>query len=101
MSTPATFTLTVNPVNDVPSFTKGADQVISEDAGAQTEVGAPAEQPNRPAARLRGQFLEAFRCCPIPPEGPLDLGCQLVVVHTWASAYSVAARFSRNFSSAR
>jgi CSLREA domain-containing protein len=31
-----TFILTVNPVNDVPSFTKGADQTINEDAGAQT-----------------------------------------------------------------
>ncbi|HEX5709115.1 MAG TPA: Calx-beta domain-containing protein [Pyrinomonadaceae bacterium] len=31
-----TFTLTVNPVNDPPSFTKGADHVTSEDAGAQT-----------------------------------------------------------------
>jgi Calx-beta domain-containing protein/parallel beta helix pectate lyase-like protein len=31
-----TFLLTVNPVNDVPSFTKGADQTVNEDAGAQT-----------------------------------------------------------------
>jgi uncharacterized repeat protein (TIGR01451 family) len=31
-----TFTITVNPVNDVPSFTKGADQTVNEDAGAQT-----------------------------------------------------------------
>ena len=31
-----TFMLTVNPVNDVPSFTKGADQPVNEDAGAQT-----------------------------------------------------------------
>jgi predicted outer membrane repeat protein len=30
-----TFLLTVNPVNDAPSFTKGADQTINEDAGAQ------------------------------------------------------------------
>ena len=31
-----TFVLTVNPVNDVPSFTKGADQMVKNDAGAQT-----------------------------------------------------------------
>jgi len=38
-SAPQTFTITVNAVNDVPSFTKGADQTISEDAGAQTVSG--------------------------------------------------------------
>ncbi len=31
-----TFLLTVNAVNDAPSFTKGADQTVNEDAGAQT-----------------------------------------------------------------
>jgi CSLREA domain-containing protein len=31
-----TFMLTVNPVNDAPSFTKGADQTVNEDSGAQT-----------------------------------------------------------------
>src|SRR5207249_193299 len=31
-----TFTITVTPVNDVPSFTKGANQTVLEDAGAQT-----------------------------------------------------------------
>jgi CSLREA domain-containing protein len=30
------FLLTVNPVNDVPLFSKGADQTVNEDAGAQT-----------------------------------------------------------------
>lgn len=34
-----TFTITVNPVNDAPSFTKGADQAVSEDAGSQTVPG--------------------------------------------------------------
>ncbi|MFA6135503.1 MAG: Ig-like domain-containing protein, partial [Phycisphaerae bacterium] len=34
-----TFTVTVNPVNDAPSFTKGADQTVDEDAGAQTVAG--------------------------------------------------------------
>lgn len=32
-STPATFKITVTPVNDVPTFTKGADQSVNEDAG--------------------------------------------------------------------
>lgn len=31
-----TFTLTVNSSNDAPSFTKGPDQTVNEDAGAQT-----------------------------------------------------------------
>ena len=34
-----TFTITVTAVNDVPSFTKGADQTVLEDAGAQTVAG--------------------------------------------------------------
>src|SRR4029079_16993252 len=32
-------TITVNAVNDAPSFTKGANQTVNEDAGAQTAVG--------------------------------------------------------------
>ena len=35
-SAPQTFTITVNPVNDAPTFTKGANQVVNEDGGAQT-----------------------------------------------------------------
>ncbi|MFS8085237.1 MAG: hypothetical protein ACMG6H_06370, partial [Acidobacteriota bacterium] len=31
-----TFTVTVNSVNDAPTFTKGADQTVNEDAGPQT-----------------------------------------------------------------
>ena len=34
-----TFNITVTPVNDAPSFTKGADQTVLEDAGAQTVTG--------------------------------------------------------------
>ncbi|MCY3018919.1 MAG: Ig-like domain-containing protein, partial [Planctomycetota bacterium] len=34
-----TFTITVNAVNDAPSFTKGADQTVNEDAGAKTVTG--------------------------------------------------------------
>src|SRR5262249_36621783 len=35
-SGPQTFTISVTAVNDPPSFTKGGDQTILEDAGAQT-----------------------------------------------------------------
>jgi hypothetical protein len=35
-SAPQTFTITVNPINDAPSFTKGANQSVNEDAGAQS-----------------------------------------------------------------
>ena len=34
-----TFMITVTAVNDAPSFTKGADQTVAEDAGAQTVTG--------------------------------------------------------------
>ena len=34
--TTQTFTITVNAVNDAPSFVKGADQTVNEDAAAQT-----------------------------------------------------------------
>jgi hypothetical protein len=35
-SPPQTFTITVNPVNDAPSFTKGANQTVLNNAGPQT-----------------------------------------------------------------
>jgi hypothetical protein len=49
--TSKTFIVTVNPVNDVPSFTKGPDQTVNEDAGPQSvsnwataiSAGAPDE----------------------------------------------------------
>src|SRR5204862_337723 len=34
-----TFTITATPVNDAPSFTKGADQNVLENSGAQTVSG--------------------------------------------------------------
>lgn len=34
-----TYSLTVQPVNDPPSFTKGGDQTVNEDSGAQTASG--------------------------------------------------------------
>ena len=41
-SAPHTLTITVNPVNDAPSFTKGADQSVTEDSGAQSVAWATA-----------------------------------------------------------
>ncbi|HEU5491276.1 MAG TPA: Ig-like domain-containing protein, partial [Gaiellaceae bacterium] len=38
-SATATVSLTINPVNDAPGFTKGADQTVDEDAGAQSVAG--------------------------------------------------------------
>ena len=38
-SAPQTFAITVSGVNAAPSFTKGADQTVLEDAGAQTVLG--------------------------------------------------------------
>jgi len=38
-SNPQTSSITVTPVNDAPSFTKGADQTVNEDAGPQTVAG--------------------------------------------------------------
>ncbi len=38
-SNSATVTLTVTPINDAPGFTKGADQTVLEDAGAQSVAG--------------------------------------------------------------
>ncbi|MGZ5049625.1 MAG: DUF4347 domain-containing protein [Methylobacter sp.] len=51
-----TFTITVNPVNDAPSFTKGADQIVNEDAGAQT-VNGWASNLNKGAANESSQTL--------------------------------------------
>ncbi|MDG4596875.1 MAG: tandem-95 repeat protein [Candidatus Contendobacter sp.] len=38
-SAPQNFTITVDPINDAPSFTKGLNQTVLEDAGAQTVNG--------------------------------------------------------------
>lgn len=44
-SPPSVFTITVTGVNDVPSFVKGADQTVLEDAGDQQSIGAPISVP--------------------------------------------------------
>lgn len=38
-SVATTFVITINPVNDAPSFTKGTDMEVNEDASAQTRMG--------------------------------------------------------------
>ena len=38
-SAPQTFVITVTAVNDAPSFTKGANQTVNEDAAAQSVTG--------------------------------------------------------------
>ncbi|OGG44698.1 MAG: hypothetical protein A3F84_28760 [Candidatus Handelsmanbacteria bacterium RIFCSPLOWO2_12_FULL_64_10] len=52
----ATVTVTVNPVNDVPSFTKGADQTALEDAGAQAVSNWATDLSTGPASES-GQAL--------------------------------------------
>lgn len=51
-----TFTITATPVNDPPSFTKGADQIVLEDAGAQTVNGWATAMSKGPADES-GQVL--------------------------------------------
>ncbi len=55
-SNTATITLTVSAVNDEPSFVKGPNQIVNEDAGAQT-VTAWATAINKGAADESGQTL--------------------------------------------
>jgi hypothetical protein len=51
-----TFTITVHPVNDAPTFMRGNDQVIDEDAGAQT-VSVWATDLSTGPANETGQLL--------------------------------------------
>ena len=55
-SAPQTFTITLTPVNDPPSFTTGADQTALEDAGAQT-IPAWASAINPGPANEAGQSV--------------------------------------------
>ena len=51
-----TFTITVNSANDAPSFTKGTDQTVNEDAGSRT-VADWAADINKGASNESGQTL--------------------------------------------
>ncbi|PYR90765.1 MAG: hypothetical protein DMF84_19190 [Acidobacteria bacterium] len=55
-SSTQTFVITVKPVNDAPSFVKGADQTVLEDAGAQTVPGWATAMSAGPASEA-GQTL--------------------------------------------
>ena len=54
-SAPQSFVITVTAVNDAPSFTKGADETVLEDAGPQTvnPCGRPRSRPARPTRAAR------------------------------------------------
>lgn len=55
----ASVTVTVSPVNDVPSFTKGQDQSVREDAGPQTVEGWAADISTGPSneSRQKANFV--------------------------------------------
>ena len=48
-SSTQSFTITIDAVNDAPSFTKGADQTVSEDSGAYALAWATAISPGPPS----------------------------------------------------
>jgi hypothetical protein len=56
-SAPQTFSITITPVNDVPSFTKGADQTVNEDAPAQSGYGVGDRDLRRPERVGAGRRL--------------------------------------------
>lgn len=75
-----TFTLTVNSVNDAPSFTKGADQLLSENSPAQTidnwatniSAGPPNESGQTLAFQVTNNNAALFAVAPaISPSGTL------------------------------
>jgi len=80
-STSETLTLTINPVNDAPSFTKGSDQSVNENAGAQSisnwatglSVGPADEAAQTPSFQITGNTNTAlFSAAPaISPTGTL------------------------------
>ena len=61
-SAPQTFTITVTGVNSAPSFTKGPDQTVLEDAGAQTVAPwATAIRPGRPGRSRPDAHVQRHR----------------------------------------
>ena len=56
-SSPATVSITVNAVNDAPSFTKGADQTVNEDSGAHS-VNPWASSISKGPANESGQSVD-------------------------------------------
>jgi len=75
-----TFTITVNPVNDIPTFIKGADQIVNEDSGTQIvnawataiNKGAENEDPQTLAFNVTNDNNDLFSVQPaITPTGEL------------------------------
>ena len=58
-SAPQTFTITVNPVNDQPSFTASNPPTVDEDAGSQMVTGWAAFDPG--ASNESGQSVQAYQ----------------------------------------
>ena len=71
-SPPQTFTLTVVPINDAPRFTKGANELINEDAGLRTVVSWASGIAPGPASATdeAGQIL-TFLLTQLPGTGNL------------------------------
>ena len=67
-SAPQTFTITVTPVNDAPSFTKGADQTVNEDA-----AGADRDRVGDGHQRGAGERERPER--PVPSSAPTIRRC--------------------------
>ena len=90
-STAQTFTITVTAVNDIPSFVRGGDQIVDEDAGPQsitawaTNISAgPANENGQtlsfeitsnsnPGLFAAGPTVTRAELCPIPPR-PMPTG---------------------------
>src|SRR6185436_16194585 len=86
-SAPQTFSITVTPVNDPPRFTKGANQTVLEDAGAQVVTGW-ATAISAGGADESGQLL-TFVVANANESVLEDAGPQ--VVPAWATAVSAGA----------
>src|SRR5207253_1758982 len=59
-SSPATVSITINFVNDVPSFTKGADQSANKGASAQTVMGWATSISPGPGSNESGKTGQSF-----------------------------------------
>ncbi len=82
-----TFTITVSPVNDAPTFTKGADQTVLEDAGAQTVSGwATSISPGTNEATQTVSFLVA----PVIPADTAFFSVQPAVAANGTLTYTTA-----------
>ncbi len=84
-STTASFTITVVPVNQPPTFTPGGDQTVLEDAGAQSVQWATAIGPGSPAESAQTVTLAATN------DNPSLFSAQPAVTQTGVITYTPAA----------